>query len=130
MPTAVEEVLRYLPPVWFLFRQTRTDLELAGHRIPANQTLLAWTASANRDPAQFPDPDRFDIEREPNRHLAFGHGIHFCVGAPLARLEARIALPMMLEQLKNLQRVEGFPIMVNTGIVFVIRSLPVTFQPK
>ena len=130
MPTAIEEVLRYLPPVWFLFRQTRTDVELAGQHIPANQLVLAWTASANRDPSQFPDPDRFDIEREPNRHLAFGHGIHFCVGAPLARLEARIALPMMLEQLRNLQRVEGFPITVHMGIVFVIRSLPVTFQPQ
>ena len=130
MPTAIEEVLRYLPPVWFLFRQTRTDVELAGQHIPANQLVLAWTASANRDTAQFPDPDRFDIEREPNRHLAFGHGIHFCVGAPLARLEARIALPMMLEQLRNLQRVEGFPITVQMGIVFVIRSLPITFQPQ
>ena len=130
MPTAIEEVLRYLPPVWFLFRQTRTDVELSGQHIPANQLVLAWTASANRDLAQFPDPDRFDIEREPNRHLAFGHGIHFCVGAPLARLEARIALPMMLEQLRNLQRVEGFPITVHMGIVFVIRSLPITFQPQ
>ncbi len=130
MPTAIEEVLRYLPPVWFLFRQTRTDVELSGQHIPANQLVLAWTASANRDPAQFPDPDRFDIEREPNRHLAFGHGIHFCVGAPLARLEARIALPMMLGQLRNLQRVEGFPITVHMGIVFVIRSLPITFQPQ
>ena len=130
MPTAIEEVLRYLPPVWFLFRQTRADVELAGQHIPANQLVLAWTASANRDPAQFPDPDRFDIEREPNRHLAFGHGIHFCVGAPLARLEARIALPMMLEQLRNLQRVEGFQITVQMGIVFVIRSLPITFQPQ
>jgi cytochrome P450 len=91
--------------------------------------VLAWTASANRDPVQFPDPARFVIEREPNRHLAFGHGIHFCVGAPLARLEARIALPMLLTQLKQLQRVEGAPIMVHTGIVFVIRSLPITFQP-
>jgi cytochrome P450 len=130
MPTAIEEVLRYLPPVWFLFRLTKADVELGGQRIPANQLVLAWTASANRDPAQFPDPDRFDIEREPNRHLAFGHGIHFCVGAPLARLEARIALPMMLEQLRGLQRVEGVPITVHTGIVFVIRSLPVTFQPR
>jgi len=129
MPTAIEEVLRYLPPVWFLFRQTKTDVELGGQHIPANQVVLAWTASANRDPAQFPDPDRFAIEREPNRHLAFGHGIHFCVGAPLARLEARIALPLMLEQLRDLQRVEGVPITVHTGIVFVIRSLPVTFQP-
>ena len=129
MPTAIEEILRFLPPVWFLFRQTKTDVELAGQHIPANQVVLAWTVSANRDPARFPDPDRFDIEREPNRHLAFGYGIHFCVGAPLARLEAKIALPMMLQQLKNLQRVEGVPITVHAGIVFVIRSLPVTFQP-
>jgi cytochrome P450 len=130
MPKAIEEALRYLPPVWFLFRQTRSDVELGGQHIPANQIVLAWTASANRDAAQFRDPDRFDIEREPNRHLAFGHGVHFCVGAPLARLEARIVLPMMLEQLRDLQRVEGFPIMVHAGIVFVIRSLPVTFQPR
>jgi cytochrome P450 len=129
MPAAIEEILRYLPPVWFLFRQTKTEIELAGQHIPANQVVLAWTASANRDPARFPDPDRFDIEREPNRHLAFGHGIHFCVGAPLARLEAKIALPMMLQQLRGLQRVKEVPIMVHTGIVFVIRSLPVTFQP-
>ena len=129
IPTAIEEILRFLPPVWFLFRQTKTDVELAGQHIPANQVVLAWTASANRDTARFPDPDRFDIEGEPNRHLAFGHGIHFCVGAPLARLEAKIALPMMLQQLKNLRRVEGVPIMVHAGIVFVIRSLPVTFQP-
>ena len=129
IPTGIEEILRFLPPVWFLFRQTKTDVELAGQHIPANQVVLAWTASANRDTARFPDPDRFDIEREPNRHLAFGHGIHFCVGAPLARLEAKIALPMMLQQLKNLRRVEGVPIMVHAGIVFVIRSLPVTFQP-
>ena len=127
--TAIEEILRFLPPVWFLFRQTKSDVELAGQHIPANQVLLAWTASANRDPARFLEPDRFDIEREPNRHLAFGYGIHFCVGAPLARLEAKIALAMMLQQLKNLQRVEGVPIMVRAGIVFVIRSLPVTFQP-
>jgi cytochrome P450 len=129
MPTAIEEILRFLPPVWFLFRRTKTDVELAGQHIPANQVVLPWTASANRDPARFPNAERFDIEREPNRHLAFGHGIHFCVGAPLARLEAKIALPMMLQQLKNLQRVEGIPIMVHAGIVFVIRSLPVTFQP-
>ena len=129
IPTGIEEILRFLPPVWFLFRQTKADVELAGQQIPANQVVLAWTASANRDPARFPDPARFDIEREPNRHLAFGHGIHFCVGAPLARLEAKIALPMMLQQLKNLQRVEGVPITVRAGIVFVIGSLPVTFQP-
>ena len=129
MPTAIEEVLRYLPPVWFLFRRTTQDVELAGQHIPANQMILAWTASANRDIVQFPEPDRFNIERAPNRHFAFGHGIHFCVGAPLARLEAKVVLPMMLEQLKDLKRVEGVPIEISTGIVFVIRNLPVAFQP-
>jgi cytochrome P450 len=128
MPKAIEEVLRYLPPVWFLFRKTTTEVELAGQAIPANQMVLAWTASANRDAAQFPNSDTFNIEREPNRHLAFGHGIHFCVGAPLARLEAKIVLPMILEQLKNIQRVRDVPVMVHTGIVFVIRSLPITFE--
>ena len=90
--------------------------------------VLAWTASANRDATQFSHPNTFNIEREPNRHLAFGHGIHFCVGAPLARLEAKIVLPMMLEQLKNIQRVKDVPVSVYTGIVFVIWSLPIRFQ--
>jgi len=130
VPTAIEEVLRYLPPVWFLVRQTKTDVELGGQHIPTGQIALAWMSSANRDPAQFANPDRFDIEREPNRHLGFGHGIHFCIGAPLARLEAKIVLPMMLEQLRDLQWVEGVPITVHMGIVFVIRSLPMTFQPR
>ncbi len=129
MPAAIEEVLRYLPPVWFLTRQTTTEVELSGTRIPANQVILVWLASANRDPSQFAQPDQFDILREPNRHLTFGHGIHFCVGAPLARLEARVALPMLLQQLKDLHRVQDTPIAIRTGIVFVIQNLPVTFQP-
>ena len=128
IPTAIEEMLRYLPPVWFLFRRTTQDVELGGQHIPANQMILAWVASANRDAEQFPQADRFNIEREPNRHFAFGHGIHFCVGAPLARLEAKIVLPMMLEQLKDLKRVQGVPIGIHTGIVFVIGNLPITFQ--
>jgi cytochrome P450 len=128
MPSAIEEVLRYLPPVWFLFRETTTDVELAGKHIPAGQPVLAWLASANRDPAQFPQAEQFDVKREPNRHLTFGHGIHFCVGAPLARLEARVALPMMLEQLKDLRRVENIPIVIRSGLVFVIQNLPVTFR--
>src|SRR5579883_2631266 len=129
MPDAIEEVLRYLPPVWFIVRRTMTEVELGGQLIPANQAILTWLASAARDPAQFANPDQFIIDREPNRHITFGHGIHFCIGAPLARLEAKIALPMMVEQLKDLRRVEGVPIGISTGIVFVIENLPVTFQP-
>ena len=128
MSTTIEEVLRYLPPVWFTFRRTTTAVELGGQQIPANAIIHAWNASANRDAAQFPDPDRFDMQREPNRHVTFGHGIHFCIGAPLARLEARVVLPMILAQLKNLQRVPDAPINVHAGIVYVIQSLPVTFQ--
>jgi cytochrome P450 len=128
MPAAVEETLRYLPPVWFLMRRTTTEVELSGVRIPAEQIVLPWLASANRDAAQFPDAGRFDVRREPNRHLAFGHGVHFCVGAPLTRLEANVALPMMLEQLGDLRVVRRDRIAIRAGIVFVIPSLPVTFR--
>lgn len=129
IPIAIEEVLRFLPPVWFLMRRTTADVELGGVRIPAGQHVMPWTASANRDGAQFPDPDRFDVARDPNRHLGFGHGIHFCVGAPLARLEAAVALPMMLERLGDVRVRREAPIGIHAGIVFVITNLPVTFRP-
>jgi cytochrome P450 len=129
IPTAIEEVLRFLPPVWFLMRRTTEAVELSGVRIPAGGMVMPWTASANRDSTQFPDADRFDVAREPNRHLGFGHGIHFCVGAPLTRMEAGVALPMMLEQLKDVRVRRDTPIGIRAGIVFVISNLPVTFQP-
>ncbi|BCL78641.1 putative cytochrome P450 YjiB [Ktedonobacteria bacterium brp13] len=127
MPKAIEEILRFLPPVWFTIRRTTSEVELGGQTLPANAIVMAWNSSANRDPEQFPNPDHFDIEREPNRHLTFGHGIHFCIGAPLARLEAKIVLPMLLDQLKDIKRVPDFPINVRAGIVYVIQSLPITF---
>jgi len=129
IPTAIEEVLRFLPPVWYVMRRTTEAVDLGGVRIPAGAMVMPWTASANRDSTQFPDPDRFDIAREPNRHLGFGHGIHFCVGAPLARLEAGVVLPMMLEQLKDVRVRRERPIGIRAGIVFVITNLPVTFEP-
>lgn len=128
MPGAIEEVLRYMPPVWFTLRRTLTETELGGQLIPANAVVQVWQASANRDPAHFPNPNQFDIQREPNRHLTFGHGIHFCIGAPLARLEARVVLPMMLDQLSQLQRKSTQSLMVRAGIVYVIQALPILFQ--
>ena len=128
-PTAIEEVLRFLPPVWFLMRRTTEPVELSGVRVPAGGLVMPWTASANRDSTQFPEPDRFDVAREPNRHLGFGHGIHFCVGAPLTRMEAAVALPMMLEQLRDVRVRRERPIGIHAGIVFVITNLPVTFEP-
>ncbi len=131
MPGAIEEVLRYLPSVWNMGRTTKTDAEIGGQHVPAGAAITAWMASANRDATQFPDPDRFDITRKPNRHLTFGHGIHTCIGAPLARLEAGIVLPMMLAQLPDLCRVSDVPVeTIQSGIVFGAKTLPVTFTPS
>lgn len=90
LPAAVEEILRWDAPVQGLFRSTTRATTLAGVDIPAGAMILASFAAANRDSRHFPDADRFDITRRPGDHLAFGHGIHYCLGASLARLEARL----------------------------------------
>ena len=91
-PAVVEEVLRYDPPVQLTARVAGDELAVAGAQLPPGSLALLLLAAAGRDPAANPDPDRFDVRRPSPRHLAFGHGIHFCLGAPLARLEAQIAL--------------------------------------
>lgn len=96
LASAVEEVLRYRSPVQAMFRYARGPVELHGRHIDAGERLVAWIGSANRDPNRFPDPEHFDMARSPNPHVAFGNGIHFCLGAPLARLEARIALAALI----------------------------------
>jgi cytochrome P450 len=101
--SAIEEVLRYRTPVQWMFRATKRDVELHGQKIPAGKLVLPIIGSANRDPRQFRDAGLFDIARDPNPHVAFGHGIHFCLGAPLSRLEARIALLDLLGRLKGLE---------------------------
>jgi cytochrome P450 len=106
--TAVEELLRHTSPVQWTGRVALADLELGGRRISRHQSVVGILGAANRDPAVFADPDGLDLGRDPNPHLAFGRGIHFCLGAPLARLEARIALPMLLERFPNL-RLAGDP---------------------
>ena len=103
LATAIEEVLRYRSPFQFVFRGTRREVEIHGQTIPAGKLVLLMLGSANRDPKQFPDANRFDITRDPNPHLAFGHGIHFCLGAGLSRLEARMALADILRHLPGLR---------------------------
>ena len=130
MPGAIEEVLRYASPVWRLIRAAKTDVTLHDVTIPAGALIFPWLASANRDGAQFPQPEQFDITHSPNKHVAFGHGIHFCVGAPLSRLEASIALPMMLEQLQDLRRKPDQPGELFSGrLLFGFKHLPVVFTP-
>ncbi|KIF03234.1 cytochrome P450 [Streptomyces sp. RSD-27] len=100
---AVEEMLRYDGPVQnSTYRYTGEDVEIGGVLIPAGQAVLVSLASAGRDPARFPEADVFDIRRAPGGHLAFGHGIHFCIGAPLARMEGRIAVRGLLERFPDL----------------------------
>ena len=131
MPSAIEEVLRYASPVWRIIRTPNTDVTLSGTTIPEKALVFAWLSSANRDAEQFPDPDRFDITRTPNKHVAFGHGIHFCIGAPLSRMEASIALPMILEQLPQLRLANKEPLEPFEGrILFGFKHLPVSFTPS
>ena len=92
-----------LTPFPVMARVTSTETEIDGKTIPADQLLMVRLAAANRDPEKFTDPHAFDPGREPNPHLAFGRGIHFCVGAPLARLEGRVATNLLLDRYPNLR---------------------------
>jgi cytochrome P450 len=109
LPAAIEEVLRYRSPLQWMPRATRRDVEMHGQVIPAGKLVLPLIGSANRDPNQFRDAGRFDITRDPNPHIAFGHGIHACLGAPLARLEARIALADFLKRVKGFELASDEP---------------------
>jgi cytochrome P450 len=103
LPRAIEEMLRYDGPVQSTARFPKNSVELSGAEIPAGAVAFVIIAAANRDPAHFADPERFDITREPNEHVAFGEGIHFCLGAPLARLEAAVAFSEMLARVPELR---------------------------
>jgi cytochrome P450 len=109
LPAAIEEVLRYRAPLQWTMRTPRHAVTLGGQTIPAGKLVLPVIGSANHDARYFGDPGRFDITREPNPHLAFGHGIHACLGAPLSRREARIALADLLRRLKGLALASDAP---------------------
>lgn len=130
VPPLLEEVLRYRSPVQSMFRGTVQPATLSGQVIPAGQTVVAWIGSANRDAAQFPAADQFDIDREPNRHIAFGHGIHYCLGAPLARLEAKIALEILLTRYGAIQRRRAEPLTaIPSMLVYGVQQLLLDCTP-
>jgi cytochrome P450 len=106
IPSMIEETLRYYPPFPATFRRTTRDVEVHGVTIPKDDRLLVLIASANHDERAFDRAEEFVIDRDPNRHLGFGQGIHYCLGAPLARLEAQIVLNTLLPRIKSL-RIEG-----------------------
>ena len=125
--TAVEELLRYDSPVQRTARITNAEVELGGKTIPRGAFVVTAIGAANRDPAHFPDPDRLDIARADNRHIAFGFGIHFCLGAPLARAEGQLALGSLLRRLPRL-RLGGAPRQWReSSTLRGLKALPVEF---
>lgn len=128
IPGFVEEALRYESPAPMLFRVTREEVTLSGVTIPKGKMVVALVAAANRDPAQFPDPDRFDIRRDTRGHVAFGYGIHFCVGAPLSRLEGRVAFEEMLRRLPAFFRTRARPDWSSASTMRALASLPIRFE--
>ncbi|MEW2156635.1 cytochrome P450 [Streptomyces sp. NPDC007189] len=128
LPAAVEELTRYEGPALFGIRRFAVqDVTISGVTVPAGETVWVSLSAANRDPARFPDPDRLDLSRDASGHLALGHGIHYCLGAPLARAETEIALAALLERFPDLALAKGElrwrPSMRARGL----RALPVTY---
>ncbi|MBL7487561.1 cytochrome P450 [Frankia sp. AgB1.9] len=130
IPAAVEEMLRWVSPIKNMARTATTDLDLAGQRIAAGDTLLLLYPSANRDEAVFKEPFRFDIRRSPNEHVAFGFGAHYCLGTNLARLELRVVLDRLLDRMPDLALVNADePKHRAANFVSGYESVPVRFTP-
>jgi cytochrome P450 len=128
LPSAVEEMLRFESPIQHTARLAPEALEMGGKRIRERDAVIAVIGAANHDPERFPDPDRLDLGRQDNRHLAFGWGGHFCFGAPLARLEAHIVFRTVLSRLSYLS-LEARPLRWRHNMIFRgLESLPVAFE--
>jgi cytochrome P450 len=129
LPGAIEELLRYDGPVQRTGRLASEDVEIGGVAIPAGTLVLAMLGAANRDPAQFAEPDRLDVRRDEPRHLAFGAGIHYCLGAPLARLEARVAIGTVLRRFSGLTLAVERPVWRPSSALRGLEALPVLLGP-
>ncbi len=130
IPNMIEEALRWDSPVQFLFRVTTQDVEIGGQAVPAGANVVPMYASANRDERKFPDADRFDVTRNTQGHLAFGLGVHFCLGAPLARLEAKVVFEELFGRFSEIRRAgDGRPQRIDSLFLRGLRSLPVTYAP-
>src|SRR5208282_370563 len=126
---AVEEFLRYDGPVQVARRVAQDSIEMGGRRIGRGEIVFPMLNAANRDPGQFPDPERLDPARTENRHIAFGIGAHFCPGAPLARMEGQIAFTAILRNLDAI-RVPGPLDWIESFGFRGLKALPLDFRPK
>lgn len=129
LDTAVEEVLRYTSPAMHMKRVARMNTEIAGQSIKAGETIAIWNPSANRDEAVFDRPDTLDLGRRPNRHLAFGMGNHFCIGAALARVELRVMLQLLVDRLAGAE-ITGPVRRMRSNFMWGVERMPVTLLPK
>jgi len=129
MRTAVEEALRWTSPIAHVRREATRDFELGGQKIRQGDWVVVWIASANRDEEVFPDPDRFDVGRTPNEHLAFLYGEHYCLGAHLARLELRVILSELISLLPDME-LDGQVQWTQSTQVPGIKHMPVRFTPR
>ena len=125
---AIEEVLRYRSSFTQVGRVTMVETELSGQVIPADAIVTPWLLSANRDEREFTDPNRFDIHRRGNHHLAFGHGIHFCIGQLLARVEARVVAGVLLDRYAEIRLAPGEPLEFYNRGIFAARNVPVVVR--
>jgi hypothetical protein len=125
--TAVEELLRFDGPVQRTARIPSEDIVIGGRTIPKGEMVMPFLGAADRDPAQFPDPQRLDLTRADNRHIAFGMGVHFCLGAPLARMEGQIAINTLLKRLPKLALATDTPQFRQSLTLRGLQSLPVSF---
>ena len=130
MPAAIEEMLRWVSPIKNMARRMTRDVELHGETLREGQKLLLLYPSANRDERVFDQPERFDIRRSPNDHLAFGFGAHFCMGNRLARMELSVMLDRLLDRLPDLALVDdGEPPKREANFVSGYEAMPVAFTP-
>jgi cytochrome P450 len=118
VPSAIEEVLRFSSPVQLDPRRAARDVELCGEKLREGEMVICWLGSANRDESMFREPDRFDVGRKENRHLAFGFGTHYCLGSNLARLEAQIALRALLAHTRSFALSTDKPLPLHRSLVF------------
>jgi cytochrome P450 family 142 subfamily A polypeptide 1 len=131
VPIAVEEMLRWVSPIQNMNRTATRDVELAGAEIRAGEKVLLLYPAANRDERAFPRAGEFHVDREPNDHVAFGHGVHFCLGASLARLELRVMFETLLERLPDLELATAEPLRLRpSNFIVGIEQMPVVFSPR
>ncbi|MBN9495048.1 cytochrome P450, partial [bacterium] len=129
LPSAVEEILRWVSPVTHMARVALADTEISGQPIKKGERVVMWYPSVNRDEDIFPDAFTFDITRSPNDHLAFGIGEHFCLGAGFARLEITTVFEQLLTRFPDI-RLNGTPERLRSTFIGGIKHLPVKFTPE